>query len=57
MTTAMPGLNAIRIGHNPRNAAAAALFAGLGFRRIGEKIDAEDGTRDVLLEARPADIG
>ncbi len=51
MATDAPELTAIRIAHNPGNLAAAALFASLGFRPIGEKVDAEDGTRDVLREA------
>jgi RimJ/RimL family protein N-acetyltransferase len=52
-----PGLKAVRVGHNPENKAAARLYGSLGFIPIGEKIDHETSTRDVLLElglaARP----
>ena len=45
-----PAIAAVRIGHHPANAASARLFAALGFTPIGEKVDRETGTRDVLRE-------
>lgn len=53
MAARMPGMTAIRVGHHPDNRGAAGLFGALGFVPIGEKVDHETGTRDVLRE-RPA---
>lgn len=50
LAAAWPAMHAIRVGHNPKNVAAAAFFRRLGFKHIGEKVDGETGTRDVLLE-------
>src|SRR5262249_38736471 len=47
-----PALTAARVGHHPNNQVAARLYDGLGFRIIGEKLDAESGIRDVLREVR-----
>jgi RimJ/RimL family protein N-acetyltransferase len=46
----LPAITAVRVGHHPANAASARLFAALGFTPIGEKVDHETGTRDVLRE-------
>ena len=46
----LPAVAAVRIGHHPANMASARLFAALGFVPIGEKVDHETGTRDVLRE-------
>ena len=48
----LPGIKAVRVGHHPDNIAAANLFASLGFVQIGEKIDHETSTRDVLRELK-----
>lgn len=50
LAAAYPAQRALRIGHNPRNAAAAAFFGRLGFKRIGGKSDGETGESDILLE-------
>ena len=46
----MPRLGAVRVAHHPRNNAAAHLYKRLGFAIIGEKVDAETGIHDALLE-------
>jgi len=46
----LPAVSAVRVSHHPANAASARLFATLGFKPIGEKVDHETGTRDVLCE-------
>jgi ribosomal protein S18 acetylase RimI-like enzyme len=43
-------LSAVRVSHHVDNKAAARLYARLGFVDIGEKIDAETGIPDRLLE-------
>jgi RimJ/RimL family protein N-acetyltransferase len=45
-----PKLEAVRVSHHPENAAAARLYARLGFIEIGVKVDGETGIRDRLLE-------
>lgn len=50
LQSVMPRMRAVRLGHHPDNEAAASLYTALGFNVVGEKIDAETGTRDVLLE-------
>ena len=45
-----PKLRAIRVSHHAGNKVAARLYARLHFLEIGEKIDAETGIRDRLLE-------
>lgn len=52
MRAANPALHAVRLSHHPDNAAAAALYEGLGFVEIGFKTDAETGLQDVLRELR-----
>lgn len=46
----LPAITAVRVGHHPAHAASARLFVALGFMPIGEKVDHETGTRDVLRE-------
>jgi ribosomal protein S18 acetylase RimI-like enzyme len=48
----LPDIKAVRVGHHPENVGAAKLFASLGFVQIGEKVDHETSTRDVLRELK-----
>jgi RimJ/RimL family protein N-acetyltransferase len=50
-----PQVSAVRASIRPDNVASRATIAGLGFRKIGEQWDPEDGLEDVYL--RPADKG
>jgi RimJ/RimL family protein N-acetyltransferase len=45
-----PGLRSVRASHHVDNRVARHLYAALGFVEIGEKIDAETGIRDRLVE-------
>ncbi len=47
-----PAVTAVRASIRPDNVASRATIAGLGFKKVGEQWDPEDGLEDVFL--RPA---
>lgn len=47
-----PAVTAVRASIRPDNVGSRAVIAGLGFKKIGEQWDPEDGLEDVFL--RPA---
>jgi RimJ/RimL family protein N-acetyltransferase len=48
-----PSVRAVRASIRPDNAGSLATIAGLGFTKIGEQWDPEDGLEDVYLRPRP----
>jgi RimJ/RimL family protein N-acetyltransferase len=44
-----PAVTAVRASIRPDNAGSRATIAGLGFRKVGEQWDPEDGLEDVFL--------